>query len=158
MCSHTVPNTSSLEVLRVVSHGFIGCHGVVHWSLRWRDETEVMPPVFLAWHRSFGPRSFTSTIFIIMAWWPLRNFCTRYWVGPRKSASNRPPHLLRPALLPGASWRHALYFLVIPLSTPACRRCVQAKHVKMWTYKTRKLTTAKYCFKFSENKWLSASS
>jgi len=28
----------------------------------------------------------------------LKNFCTRHWVGPRKSASNRAPHLLRPAL------------------------------------------------------------
>ena len=29
----------------------------------------------------------------------LKNFCTRHWVGPRKSASNRAPHLLRPALV-----------------------------------------------------------
>jgi len=27
------------------------------------------------------------------------NVCTRHWVGPRKSASNRAPLLLRPALL-----------------------------------------------------------
>jgi len=31
---------------------------------------------------------------------PLKNFYTRHWVGPRKSASNRAPHLLMPALLP----------------------------------------------------------
>jgi len=37
-------------------------------------------------------------ISIIMTWCPIKNFCMRHWVGPRKSASNRAPHLLRPAL------------------------------------------------------------
>jgi len=45
------------------------------------------------------PRSFTSTIPIIMTWWPIKNYCVRHWVGPRKSASNRAPHFLRPALV-----------------------------------------------------------
>jgi len=30
---------------------------------------------------------------------PLKTFCTRHWVGPRKGVSNRAPHLLRPALV-----------------------------------------------------------
>ena len=32
----------------------------------------------------------------------LKNFCTRHWMGPQKSASNRAPHLLRQALMASA--------------------------------------------------------
>jgi len=47
----------------------------------------------------FGPRAFTSRmIFTILTWWPSSNFCTRQWVGPRKSSSNRTPHVICPAL------------------------------------------------------------
>jgi len=42
---------------------------------------------------------FTSIISIIMTWCPIKNFCIGHWVGPRKSASNRAPHLLTPALV-----------------------------------------------------------
>jgi len=41
---------------------------------------------------------FTSTISIVMTCASLKKFCTRHWLGPRKSASNRARHLLRPAL------------------------------------------------------------
>jgi len=59
-------------------------------------------------------------------------------------------------VLRGDSW--FLYFLVILLSTPACRRCVQVKHVKKLIYQNSKLPTAKSSFKFSESKriWLPA--
>jgi len=30
-------------LLSAVTHGFIGCYGVVHGCLRWRGETGVMP-------------------------------------------------------------------------------------------------------------------
>ena len=34
----------------------------------------------------------------------LKNFCTRQWMGLRKSASNRAPHLVRPALTVCMCW------------------------------------------------------
>jgi len=40
-------------------------------------------------------------------------------------------------VLRSASW--LLYFFVIPPSPPGCRRCVQAKHVEKWIYKTTEI-------------------
>ena len=45
------------------------------------------------------PRSFTSTISIIITWYPITNISIRHWVRPHKCASDRAPHMLRPALL-----------------------------------------------------------
>jgi len=44
--------------------------------------------------------------------------------------------------LPCASWCLMIFvraFLVIPLSIPACRRCVQAKHARKRIYRTTKI-------------------
>ena len=52
------------------------------------------------WGSCPRPRPFTSTISTIITWCPIKNFCICHCVGPRKSASNRAPNLLRPALPP----------------------------------------------------------
>jgi len=41
----------------------------------------------------------------------LKNFCTRHWMGPRKSAFNWAPHLLRPALI--ASPKFSAYLVIL---------------------------------------------
>jgi len=106
-CAVALHPTLSLwryQLPSVVTHGFIECCRVVRWSICWRIETGVTPSPPLASRYLFGPRSFTSTISIIMTWCPpLKSFCTRHWVGPSKSASNRAPHLLRPALVSSIS-------------------------------------------------------
>jgi len=62
------------------------------WIRLWRPQNS------LALCRPFGPRSFKR--FLTLSLDALfRNFCALHWVVPRKSASNRAPHLLRPALL-----------------------------------------------------------
>ena len=55
-------------------------------------------PDLPAWRHPFRP--FFSHQRFLSIWFdaPLKTFCTRHWMGPRKSASNRAPHLLRPAL------------------------------------------------------------
>ena len=103
------------EVLSVATHGFIGCYGHVRRtnmeSLFWRDETEGMTPdTSLA--LPFSGLGLSHNSWLLWLWLDalLKNICTRgapqkcFQSGPhllsgsRKSASNRAPHLLRPAL------------------------------------------------------------
>jgi len=63
---------------------------------RWNWEACLQTP--LDWRYSFEPRYFTS-LMISTIMTLVKNFCTRHWMGPSKSASNRAPHLLMPALV-----------------------------------------------------------
>jgi len=66
---------------------------------KWNREARLQTPV--DWYYSLGPRSFIfldiSAILTL-----LKNFCISHWMGPRKSASNRAPHLVRPTLMASA--------------------------------------------------------
>jgi len=41
MCSRTTPNTSSLKVLNVAPHAFIGCYGVVRCTVVYAGEVKL---------------------------------------------------------------------------------------------------------------------
>jgi len=69
----TTLNTSSLMLLSAVTHGFIGCYGVVHGCLRWRGETGVMPQTSQLGVTLSG-FFFTSTISVNMIWCTSQNF------------------------------------------------------------------------------------
>ena len=73
-------------------------YGAIHWNLCWRslgicDVKKVRPSCPL------GPHFFNITDFYHYALMhPLKKIFPHHWVGPRKSGSNRAPHLLTPAL------------------------------------------------------------
>ena len=58
------------------------------------------PQTPIAWHWRFRTSLFhhNSWFLWLLLDAVLKSFCTSHWVGPRKNASNRAPHLLRPAL------------------------------------------------------------
>ena len=70
----STPNTSSLKVLNVETHVFVGCYSVVRWSLCWRGETGDMPQTSLShqWLLSLRRDG------------PFKNFCTRHEWNPAK--------------------------------------------------------------------------
>jgi len=91
-------------VLSIATHGFIGCYGNLSGtdmeSLRCRSEPGVMHQSPPPWHCRFRTSLFHHNSWFLWLWLDalLKSFCTSHWVGPRKNASNRAPHLLRPAL------------------------------------------------------------
>jgi len=74
--------------INIVIFWFIGFNGAVHWSLCWGGLGVILS----------GLAFVTSPISIITPWFTLSKISTHHWVGPRKSVSNRAPHLLTPAL------------------------------------------------------------
>ena len=88
-----VPGQRVVILKRVVIIWFIGFNGAVHWSLRRRGLGVSLS----------GLAFVTSPISIIEPWCTLSRISTHHWVGPRKSVSNRAPHLLTPALTAGTS-------------------------------------------------------
>jgi len=77
-------------LMRTVILWFISFAGALHESLFWRGLGVTLSGLaFLI---------LISPISIIMPWCIPSTISTHHWVGPRKSVSNRAPHLLMPAL------------------------------------------------------------
>jgi len=78
------------------------CNSFIYWHLRRCPLKSLLERSWRHLERSWRPRFFSITDFYhydLMH--PINNFCTPLsaWVGPRKSVSNRAPHLLTPALV-----------------------------------------------------------
>ena len=74
------PNTSSLKVVNVATHVFIGCYSVVRRSLWWRGETGVIP------------QSSLSHQWLLSLWRDalFKDFCTAHATAPQKCFQSGP--------------------------------------------------------------------
>ena len=83
------------------------CNSLIYWVLRrWPLKSRLEGSC----RHPFGPRLFNITHFIIMTWCTPSKISTHHWVRPRKSVSNRAPHL-------PCAWQL--------LTRPQCRRATQ---------------------------------
>jgi len=106
---------------------------------------EACPKTPLAnWYCPFRPRSLTSTISIIVTWCPPKIFLHTPLSGPPQSASNRAPHVLKPALAQASAYFKSKYG---PHDSPCRQRGDQVNHAARHLNETHPNENETYFFR-----------